>query len=87
MSVSAFYRNFQSVTATSPIQFQKQIRLQQARLLLATRPGDVGGVSREVGYDSPSQFSREYRRQFGASPTQHTTQPQPDRREPALALP
>jgi AraC-like DNA-binding protein len=86
MSVSAFYRNFQSVTATSPIQFQKQIRLQQARLLLATRPGDVGGVSRAVGYDSPSQFSREYRRQFGASPTRHTIQPQ-DQREPALALP
>ncbi|GAA4440214.1 AraC family transcriptional regulator [Phytohabitans houttuyneae] len=70
MSVSAFHRNFQAVTATSPIQFQKQIRLQQARLMLATRPGDIGGVSRMVGYDSPSQFSREYRRQFGASPSQ-----------------
>ncbi|GIE35397.1 AraC family transcriptional regulator [Actinoplanes italicus] len=69
MSVSAFYRNFQSVTAMSPIQFQKQIRLQQARLLLATRPGDVTGVSRHVGYESPSQFSREYRRQFGAPPS------------------
>jgi AraC-like DNA-binding protein len=69
MSVSAFYRNFQAVTAMSPIQFQKQIRLQQARLLLATRPGDVTGVSRHVGYESPSQFSREYRRQFGAPPS------------------
>ncbi|WP_433788738.1 AraC family transcriptional regulator [Actinoplanes sp. CA-252034] len=69
MSVSAFYRNFQAVTAMSPIQFQKQIRLQQARLLLATRPGDVTGVSRQVGYESPSQFSREYRRQFGAPPS------------------
>ncbi|WP_436528853.1 AraC family transcriptional regulator [Actinoplanes sp. HUAS TT8] len=70
MSVSAFYRNFQAVTAMSPIQFQKQIRLQQARLLLATRPGDVTGISRQVGYESPSQFSREYRRQFGAAPSQ-----------------
>jgi len=72
MSVSAFYRHFQTVTAMSPIQYQKQIRLQQARLLLATRPNDVTGVSRSVGYESPSQFSREYRRQFGAPPTQDT---------------
>jgi AraC-like DNA-binding protein len=70
MSVSAFYRNFQAVTAMSPIQFQKQIRLQQARLLLATHPNDVTGVSTRVGYESPSQFSREYRRQFGAPPSQ-----------------
>jgi AraC-like DNA-binding protein len=69
MSVSAFYRNFQAVTAMSPIQFQKQIRLQQARLLLATHVHDVTGVSHRVGYDSPSQFSREYRRQFGAPPS------------------
>jgi AraC-like DNA-binding protein len=70
MSVSAFYRNFQAVTAMSPIQFQKQIRLQQARLLLAAHPGEVARVGRRVGYDSPSQFSREYRRQFGASPSE-----------------
>ncbi|MFE1961019.1 AraC family transcriptional regulator N-terminal domain-containing protein [Streptomyces sp. NPDC059479] len=73
MSVSAFYRNFQAVTAMSPIQFQKQIRLQQARLLLATHPNDVTGVGHRVGYDSSSQFSREYRRQFGASPSQDAT--------------
>ncbi|MEV4278875.1 AraC family transcriptional regulator [Actinoplanes xinjiangensis] len=75
MSVSAFYRNFQAVTAMSPIQFQKQIRLQQARLLLATRPGDVTGVSRHVGYESPSQFSREYRRQFGTPPSRDAALP------------
>lgn len=69
MSVSAFHRNFQAVTAMTPIQFQKHIRLQEARLLLATRPGDVAGVGHRVGYDSPSQFSREYRRQFGAPPS------------------
>jgi AraC-like DNA-binding protein len=73
MSVSAFYRNFQAVTAMSPIQFQKQIRLQEARLLLATHPNDVTGVSIRVGYDSPSQFSREYRRRFGAPPSQDAT--------------
>jgi AraC-like DNA-binding protein len=69
MSPSAFYRNFQAVTAMSPIQFQKRIRLQQARLLLAADPTDVTGISRRVGYDSPSQFSREYRRLFGEPPS------------------
>ncbi|GGU40834.1 AraC family transcriptional regulator [Lentzea flava] len=77
MSESAFYRNFQAVTAMSPIQFQKQIRLQEARLLLATTR-DVTGVSHRVGYDSPSQFSREYRRRFGAPPSRDTAlSPQP----------
>ena len=70
MSASAFYRNFQAATAMSPIQFQKQIRLQEARLMLAAEPGDVSGIGYRVGYDSPSQFSREYRRQFGAPPSQ-----------------
>ena len=68
MSVSAFHRNFQAATAMSPIQFQKQIRLQEARLLLVARPDDVAGVGFAVGYDSASQFSREYRRQFGSPP-------------------
>ncbi|MEU7767800.1 AraC family transcriptional regulator [Nocardia sp. NPDC049190] len=70
LSVSAFHRNFQAVTAMTPIRFQKQIRLQEARLLLATRSADVAGVGYAVGYDSPSQFSREYRRQFGSPPSQ-----------------
>ncbi|EXG82044.1 AraC family transcriptional regulator [Cryptosporangium arvum] len=73
MSVSAFHRNFHAVTAMSPIQYQKQIRLQEARLQLSARAGDVGAVSRRVGYDSPSQFSREYRRQFGTPPSRDTT--------------
>jgi transcriptional regulator GlxA family with amidase domain len=68
LSPSAFHRNFHAVTAMSPIQFQKQIRLQEARMLLVTDPGDVAGVAYAVGYESPSQFSREYRRQFGMSP-------------------
>jgi AraC-like DNA-binding protein len=70
MSGSAFYRNFQAVTAMSPIQFQKQIRLLEARLQLVAHPDDVAGVGFRVGYESPSQFSREYRRQFGVPPTE-----------------
>ncbi|MEV6842994.1 AraC family transcriptional regulator [Actinoplanes sp. NPDC051411] len=69
MSVSAFHKNFQAVTAMSPIQFQKHLRLQAARLLLANSPNDVTGVGQRVGYDNPSQFSREYRRQFGVPPS------------------
>ncbi|GAA5010528.1 AraC family transcriptional regulator [Actinopolymorpha pittospori] len=69
MSVSAFHRNFHAVTAMSPIQYQKHIRLQAARLLLANSPNDITGVGYRVGYDSPSQFSREYRRLFGAPPS------------------
>jgi AraC-like DNA-binding protein len=86
MSVSAFHRNFQALTAMSPIQFQKQIRLQAARLLLAGRPHDVTGVGSRVGYDSPSQFSREYRRQFGLPPSQDAARMR-EEVEPAGALP
>ncbi|MFI6079455.1 AraC family transcriptional regulator N-terminal domain-containing protein [Streptomyces sp. NPDC051217] len=68
-SVSAFHKNFQAVTAMTPIQFQKHIRLQAARLLLANHPNDITGVGHRVGYDSSSQFSREYRRLFGAAPS------------------
>ncbi|MFD0970664.1 AraC family transcriptional regulator [Plantactinospora endophytica] len=85
MSGSAFYRNFQAVTAMSPIQFQKQIRLQQARLLLATHPNDVTGVGQRVGYDSPSQFSREYRRQFGVPPSQDAARLRDPTLDPAAA--
>jgi AraC-like DNA-binding protein len=68
MSTSAFHRTFHAVTALSPIQFQKQIRLQKSRLLLLTGVDDVATVGYSVGYDSASQFSREYRRQFGLPP-------------------
>jgi AraC-like DNA-binding protein len=68
MSASAFHRHFRAVTTMSPLQFQKRIRLQEARSLLVARPNDVAGVGHLVGYDSPSQFSREYRRLFGAPP-------------------
>jgi AraC-like DNA-binding protein len=70
MSPSAFHRHFRAVTAMSPLQFQKRIRLQEARSLLVANPGDVAGIGHRVGYDSPSQFNREYRRLFGVPPGQ-----------------
>jgi AraC-like DNA-binding protein len=70
MSTSAFHRHFRAATFMSPLQFQKRIRLQEARELLVARAGDVTGVGHLVGYDSPSQFNREYRRLFGAPPGQ-----------------
>ncbi|MEU6657811.1 AraC family transcriptional regulator [Streptomyces sp. NPDC046821] len=73
MSNSAFHRNFQAVTGMSPIQFQKKIRLHQARLLLLAHPKDIAYIGFRVGYDSPSQFSREYRRLFGSPPSQDAT--------------
>jgi AraC-like DNA-binding protein len=70
MSPAAFHRHFRAITALSPLQFQKRIRLQEARSLLAAQPGDVAGIGHLVGYDSPSQFNREYRRLFGTPPGQ-----------------
>jgi len=70
MSPSAFHRAFHAVTSMSPIQYQKTIRLQEARLRLIAGPGDIGATAYAVGYESPSQFSREYRRAFGASPSE-----------------
>jgi AraC-like DNA-binding protein len=68
MSPSAFHLHFRNVTNMSPLQYQKQIRLQEARRLLSTGSSDAASVAFEVGYESPSQFSREYRRLFGQPP-------------------
>lgn len=68
MSVPAFHRNFKAATAMSPVQFQKRLRLQAARSLLLSEPLDVADVAFRVGYESPSQFSREYSRLFGLPP-------------------
>jgi len=87
LSVSAFHRHFQAVTAMSPIQFQKRIRLQEARLMLAAQPHDVTGVSHRVGYDSPSQFSREYRRQFGEPPSRDAARLRDGSRASAMSVP
>jgi AraC-like DNA-binding protein len=69
MSVSSFHRHFRAVTSMTPIQYQKQIRLHEARTRLVAKPEDVAGAGFAVGYDSPSQFSREYRRMFGVPPS------------------
>jgi AraC-like DNA-binding protein len=69
MGVSSFHRQFRTVTEMSPIQYQKRIRLQQARLKLFHAPHDVAAVGHAVGYSSASQFSREYRREFGVPPS------------------
>ncbi|WP_409290441.1 AraC family transcriptional regulator N-terminal domain-containing protein [Peribacillus sp. SCS-37] len=68
MSIASLHRHFKEVTAMSPIQFQKQLRLQEARRLLLAETSDVAEVSFRVGYESQSQFSREYSRMFGFSP-------------------
>lgn len=68
MSVSSFHHHFKAVTAMSPLQFQKQLRLQEARRLMFTSDADVAVVAHQVGYESPSQFSREYSRLFGSAP-------------------
>ncbi|GAB3147342.1 AraC family transcriptional regulator [Microbacterium neimengense] len=74
MSPSAFHRAFHAVTAMSPIQYQKSVRLQEARLRLLADPADIAGAAYAVGYESLSQFSREYRRQFGAPPSRDVPQ-------------
>jgi AraC-like DNA-binding protein len=68
MSISSFHRHFKEVTAMSPIQFQKQLRLQEARRLLLSESADAADVAFRVGYESASQFSREYSRMFGSPP-------------------
>lgn len=68
MSVSAFHRHFKAVTAMSPIQYQKRIRLLQARQLLIAQSGNASSVAYAVGYESASQFTREYARLFGQPP-------------------
>ena len=69
LSTSAFHRHFRTVTELTPIQFQKKIRLQEARLRVVGLGEDVTSAGYAVGYDSPSQFSREYRREFGTPPS------------------
>lgn len=68
MSVSSLHHHFKAVTAMSPLQYQKQLRLQEARRLLFNESADAATAAFKVGYESPSQFSREYSRMFGAPP-------------------
>lgn len=68
MSESSLYQNFKKVTSMSPLQFQKTLRLQEARQMLLTQNIEAAQVAFDVGYQSPSQFSREYSRMFGLPP-------------------
>ena len=68
MSETSLHRHFKAITSMSPLQYQKQVRLQEARNRLLADGHDIAGVGFAVGYDSPSQFSREYSRQFGQPP-------------------
>jgi AraC-like DNA-binding protein len=68
MSVSSFHQHFKSVTSMSPLQYQKALRLQEARRLMLSTIMDAGTASRQVGYVSASQFSRDYSRFFGSAP-------------------
>ena len=69
MSVSSFHQHFRTVTSMSPLQYQKVLRLQEARSLMLSKMMDAGSASQLVGYVSASQFSREYGRFFGNTPT------------------
>lgn len=68
MSPSSLHQRFKAVTTMSPLQFQKQLRLQEARRLMLSDGLEAATAGHRVGYESPSQFSREYRRLFGAPP-------------------
>jgi AraC-like DNA-binding protein len=72
MSVSAFHRHFKAVTALSPLQYQKRVRLLQARMLLIANASSVTSAAFEVGYESATQFSRDYARVFGLPPARDT---------------
>lgn len=73
MSVSAFHRHFKAVTALSPVQYQKQVRLLSARMLLVAGGHSVTSAAHAVGYQSATQFSREYAREFGQPPGRDAT--------------
>ena len=73
MSPSTFHHHFRTVTAMSPLQYQKWLRLNEARRLMLTEDSDAATAAFNVGYESPSQFSREYARLFGAPPLRDIT--------------
>lgn len=83
MSASSFHRHFKTITSTTPLQYQKELRLLDARQLLKTGSASVTTVAFEVGYESASQFSREYARKFGVPPSHDAA----DRAQRGTALP
>ncbi len=68
MSQSSFHQHFKAMTSMTPLQFQKQLRLLEARRLMVTEDANVTEAAYQVGYESASQFSREYSRMFGVAP-------------------
>jgi AraC-like DNA-binding protein len=74
MSIAAFHHHFKLVTACSPLQYLKRIRLDHARMLMAHDGYNAGTAARAVGYESPSQFSREFKRLFGVTPIEEAEQ-------------
>lgn len=74
MSTSSFHAHFKTITSLTPLQYQKQLRLLQARRLLVTRAANASQAAYQVGYESPSQFSREYTRMFGTPPSRELAQ-------------
>ncbi len=74
MSISSFHHHFKAVTSMSPLQYQKQLRLLEARRLMLAENANASNAAYQVGYDSPSQFSREYSRMFGAPPIRDVEQ-------------
>lgn len=73
MSVSAFHKHFKAITCASPLQYQKGLRLLEARRMLSVGACSVTNAAFEVGYESPTQFSREYTRKFGQPPSKDLT--------------
>lgn len=81
LSLSAFHRQFKALTSLTPLQYQKRLRLLEARRLMIANAANVEAACFAVGYESPSQFSREYTRMFGAPPKRDTKQMQSVRRD------
>jgi AraC-like DNA-binding protein len=71
---SSFYRHFSKVTSLSPLQYQKQLRLSEARRLMLSENFDAAEAAYRVGYESASQFNREYKRMFGMPPKTNVNQ-------------
>jgi AraC-like DNA-binding protein len=78
MSASSFHKHFKTITSTTPLQYQKDLRLIEARRLLRTGGASVTSAAFDVGYESTSQFSREYARKFGVPPSRDVAQAAPD---------
>lgn len=85
MSVSSFHRHFKAVTSLSPLQYQKELRLLEARRTIRAGSRSISTTAFEVGYESLSQFSREYSRKFGRAPSHDLSDAQSSGRELELA--